>query len=86
MVIIVQCSLGVELLFFLFIANKFRHIVVKVRELEIGIADTSKFLDMVAYPWNTRDIDERKLEITQRDIVIGDIEPYTYLGEYLVLH
>ena len=77
---------GYWAIIFLFITNKFRHIVIKVREFEIGIADTGEFLDMVAYSWNTWDIHERKLEITQRNIVIGDIEPYTYLSEDLILH
>ena len=70
----------------LFVADQLRHIIIEVGESEIGIVDTGEFLYMVAYPRHTWHIDERKLEIAQRDIVVGDIEPYTYLGEYLVLH
>ena len=69
----------------LFVADQLRHIVIEVGEPEIGIVDTGEFLYMVAYPRHTWHIDERKLEIAQRDIVIGDIEANADFGQYLIL-
>ena len=54
--------------------------IVEIRKSKVCIANTAEFLDMVTYTWNTRHIDKGELEITQRDIVIGNVEPYTKLG------
>jgi hypothetical protein len=54
--------------------------IVEVRKPEIGIAYPAKFLYVISHPWNARHIDEGKLKISQRNIVIGNVEPYTKLG------
>ena len=65
---------------FLFIADKLRNMIVEVRKPEIGIAYPAKLLYVISHPWNTWHIDKGKLKISQRDIVIGNVEPYTKLG------